>query len=350
MKVVALGRTRVLCRTIEALAAAGHDVVLVLTAAAGDHYDVTPADFRSLADRVDAAFHRPDDINDAETIGLIRDHDPAVGVSVNWPTIVGPAVRDAVDHGIVNSHAGDLPRYRGNAAPNWAILDGEDEVVFTLHLMDDDFDTGPILLKHRCPLTDETYIGDVYAYSRANTPERFVEAVDGLESGTIEPTPQPTESEAAVRCYPRRPVDSRIDWTASAASLARLVRASAEPLPGAYTTLDGTRLTVWRARAEEPPTATRGVPGQVTACRSDAGEVAVLTGDGFLILERVQLDGRPRSDPTDVVTTTRTRLGFDVPTRLAELTESVDAIRTRLDRLEATDRPPGEGEIDRDEP
>lgn len=348
MKVVALGRTRVLYRTIEALKAAGHEVVLVLTAAAGDHYEVTPADFRTLAAEVGATFHRPDDINDAETVALVHDHDPAVGVSINWPTVVGPAVRDAVDRGIVNSHAGDLPWYRGNAAPNWAILDGEDEVVFTLHLMDDDLDTGPILLKHRCPLTDETYIGDVYAYSYANTPDRFVEAVDGLASGGIEPTPQPTDPAAAVRCYPRRPADSRIDWTASAAHLARLVRASAEPLPGAYTTLDGTRLTVWRARAEDPQMDVRGVPGQVTACRDDAGEVAVLTGNRFLILESVQLDGRGRTDPTDIITTTRTRLGFDVPTRLAELAESVDAVRARLDQLEAIDRPPGERDADRD--
>ena len=337
MKVVALGRTRVLYRTIEALEAAGHDVVLVLTATAGDHYEVGPGEFRDLAAEIGATFRRPESINDPETVGLVRAHDPEVGVSVNWPTVVGSELREAVNRGIVNSHAGDLPRYRGNAAPNWAIIDGEDEVVFTLHLMDDGLDTGPVLLKHACPLTTETYIGDVYAYSRANTPETFVEAVDGLESGAIEPTPQPTAPEAALRCYPRRPEDSRIEWSATATHLARVVRASAEPLAGAYTFYDGARLTVWRARAKEPPTPVRGVPGQVTDRRPDAGEVTVLTGDGVLVLEQVAVDGGGRVDPADVIATTRARLGFDVPTRLSRLSERVESLRTRLDAFDVPD-------------
>lgn len=308
MRVVALGRTRVLYRTVRQLEAAGHDVVAVLTASAGDHYEATVENFRALADDVDATFHCPDGINDAETVSLVRDHDPDVGVSVNWPTVVGSELRDAVEHGVVNSHAGDLPRYRGNAAPNWAIIDGEDEVVFTLHLMDDGLDTGPVLLKHSCPLTPETYIGDVYAYSREHTPGRFVEAVDGLESGAIEPTPQPDDPQKALRCYPRRPEDSRIAWSDPATRIARLVRASAEPLDGAYVVRDGTRLTVWRAHAEELPTPVRGVPGQVIDCRFDVGEVAVLTGEGALVLETIEVGGSGRIEPTEIVDSTRTRL------------------------------------------
>lgn len=335
MRVLALGRTQVLHRTIGALEAAGHDVVLVLTAAASDHYAVGPEDFRDLAAEIGATFRRPDSVNDPETVALVRDHAPEVGVSVNWPTIVESELRAAVDRGIVNSHAGDLPRYRGNAAPNWAIINGEDEVVFTLHLMDDGLDMGPVLLKHACPLTPETYIGDVYAYSRATTPQKFVDAVDGLKSGEIEPTPQPTDPDAALRCYPRQPEDSRIDWAMPAARIARLVRASAEPLDGAYTYLDGHRLTIWRARAEPAPTPYLGTPGQVAERRPIPGEVAVVTDDGFLVIEEAELEREGRVSATGVIESARTRLGMDVPTRLASLSQSVERLCRLIDDIES---------------
>lgn len=335
MRVIALGRTTVLYESIRALEAAGHDVVLILTCEAAPEYDVTVDDFRSLATELGVPCLVTNTINQPDVVEEIEDAQAEVGVSVNWKTIVGSEARNAVTHGIINCHAGDLPKYRGNAAPNWAMLQGEDEVVITLHFMDTGLDSGPILTKQPFPLTPETQIGDVYAYSEQVTPELFVEVVDGLEAGTIKADSQPEDPGEALRCYPRIPEDSRIDWSRSARYLDRLVRASSEPLPGAYTYLDGQRLTVWRAHAEQPETEILGTPGQVAHRRPDNGTVAVVTNDGFLVLEQVSLDDGNRRSATDLITSHRTRLGMATSEEISQMADEMAALRQRVEELES---------------
>jgi len=331
MRVAAFGRTEVLYKSILALEDAGHEVVFVATCEAEPEYEADVEDFRSLAADLDASFLLTEDINDPDSVGALKRTDPDVGVSVNWKTLVRSIVRNAAGRGVINCHAGDLPRYRGNAAPNWAILQDEGEVVVTLHFMDEGLDSGPILAKRSLPLTPETHIGDVYEFSRDVAPELFVEAIDGLESGTVEPTPQPSDPGEALRCYPRIPADSRIEWARSASFLARLIRASSEPLPGAYTYLNRERLTVWRAHVDLPETGVLGTPGQVARRRPDVGEVAVLTGDGFLVLEEIQLGEGDRRAATEVIKSHRTRLGMNIPDELARLANEVAKLRARLD-------------------
>jgi methionyl-tRNA formyltransferase len=203
-------------------------------------------------------------------------------------------------------------------------------VVVTLHLMDAELDSGPILLQRRAPIDETTYIADVYAFSRANVPEMFVEALEGLASATLTPAAQSDDPAASLRCHPRTPADGWLDWSRDAVALARVVRATSEPFAGAYTALGSRRLVVWRARAEEPAGVHVGVAGQVVEIRRDAGEVAVLTGHGLLVLESVSLDGGEPGPATGAVTSTRTRLGLHLPSVLSELADRVSELERRL--------------------
>ena len=331
MHVTAIGRTEMLYDSIRAIASAGHSIDRIVTCAAENFYTVSKTDFEALAADLDVPFLCCEDINDPQLVETFAASPSEVAVSVNWKYPIRRPTLDVFEYGVLNAHAGDLPRYRGNAAPNWAILNGEDEVVLTVHRMSEEIDAGPILTQDSVPITENTYLDDVYGAMGATFPELFVEALDGLEAGTLTPRSQPTDPAEALRGYPRIPKDSEIDWTQSATEIHRLVRASAEPLFGAFTYIGTDKLTIWRARTESPPFEYCGIPGQVANRCVDDGEVAVITGAGFLVLETVQLEDGERTTATDAITTFRTRLGMDKEAEIRRLNARISALEDTLD-------------------
>lgn len=334
MRVAVVGRTEFLLESARAVAEAGHEIPLVVTSDAESHYGADDSDFRRLGAELDASVFHGVRLNDPEMVETLRSHDCSIAISMNWQTLLRRPVLESFEHGVVNCHPGDLPRYRGNAAPNWAILNGEDDVVYTLHLMTEALDAGPILSQRSMPIDDSTRIRDAYDFGVEVVPEMFTAVVDGFEDGSIDPRPQPSDPSAVLRCYPRRPADSELDWTRSATHLDRLVRASSEPLFGAFTEYDGTVLTVWRARAEHPSMNYLGTPGQVAERRPDEGEVAVIAGDGFLVLEEVETADHGRTDPTAVISSNRDRLGTNTTAEIRALRDRIQSLEGRLERLE----------------
>ena len=328
MKIAALGRTRWLYDAIMLAAAAGHEIVLIGTCPAAPEYTRGAHDFEALAKSLGCPFFNDTNINDERYVRLARESRAEIGISVNWLTLIGRELIDAFPRGIINAHAGDLPRYRGNACPNWAILNGEPEVVVTLHLMATELDAGPILLKRPIALTDTTYIGDVYRALDRMIPEMFVAVLDGLVAGSITPRPQAADPRESLRCYPRLPRDGEIAWERDAEEIVRLVRASAEPFAGAFTHLDGERLTVWRARSATQVAPYCAVPGQVAWVDRRTGEVAVIAGRDIVIIE--EAEGAKRGPAADLIRSARTRLGLEVGKELARLRAELEALRARV--------------------
>lgn len=204
---------------------------------------------------------------------------------MNWPSTLPKEFLDLFEHGVINLHCGDLPRYRGNACPNWAILNGEASVGITIHKMDEGLDSGPIILKRHIELHNTTYIGEVYDFLKNNAPQMFLDAIELLEKG-FAPTPQEGEG---IRCYTRRPSDGEINWHDSAEHIQRLVRASSHPFAGAYSFLDGHKVTIWRARwVDTIGHEIYAVDGQIVDIKK--GEIIVSTGEGFLIIEEYESD------------------------------------------------------------
>src|SRR5262245_61330327 len=132
MRLAVLGRTHWLLNSAEHCIAEGHEVVLV----ASPEYRAKETDFKRLALRLEVPFYLAADINSEEFVNVLRSSRANVAISVNWPVLVRHAACAALPHGILNAHAGDLPRYRGNACPNWAILRGEPHVGVRVHAMD----------------------------------------------------------------------------------------------------------------------------------------------------------------------------------------------------------------------
>jgi len=309
MRVAALGRTKVLWNSIRQLNSENHDIVFVATCRAAPEYDVREDDFRELAVELGAEFLAIQSLNKTEVVEKLRDCRADIAVSVNWINIIGPEACGAFRYGVLNAHAGDLPRYRGNAPAAWAILQGEDRIGLTIHRMDPyGLDSGPIFLKDYFPLNDETYIGEVLNWIEVRSPVLFARAVNAIEHKKLEPTAQPLDPSLFLRCYPRRPDDGLVDWGMSAQHLGRLVRASSEPFAGAYSYYKGERITIWRARAEPWPCPSLAIPGQVVQRNLETGEVTIAAGEGRLVLEEVQLNNQTRTKPAMILKSLRDRL------------------------------------------
>jgi methionyl-tRNA formyltransferase len=328
MRFAAFGRTRWLFDSILALKEAGHEVTLIGTAPASPEYSVGEEDFRRLAERLGCDYFFDSSINRIEHVAKARSLCSDVAISVNWPTLIGAEMRAAFTHGIINAHAGDLPRFRGNACPNWAILNGEEKVVLSLHQMNQDLDAGPILQKKHFSLTESTYIGDIYKFLDYAIPVGFAEALSSMENGATIFTEQSKDPLDSLRCFPRMPGDSGVNWTLSAKELSKLVRASSEPFAGAFALLNGERLIIWRARAEIIPYPSLGVCGQVVHIDADQGEAWILCGEGALVLEQVEFRG-VNSKPTDFIHSSRTRLST-----VNSCAEQLSTLNSRIDVLE----------------
>jgi methionyl-tRNA formyltransferase len=283
---------------------------------------------------MDVPFLHTERLDIPEVIEMIERQQPSVAISVNWKTIIPAKILNFFEYGIINAHAGDLPRYRGNATPNWAILSGESQVVLTLHLMSPELDAGPILMQRAFPLLPDTRIGEVYEFIERSAPEMYVKTIAGIEQRAIVPRPQPTDPGQPLRCFPRIPSDGEINWELSAKQIDRLVRATSEPFAGAYSFVNGEKLIIWRAHPEHLLAPYLGVPGQIAERRIASGEVAVLTGDGVLVLEKVETarDGRKRA--TDIIKTIRTRLGLDISSEIDSLRDQIAELQRRCADLD----------------
>ena len=279
MRIGVLGRTNWLVRSADMVAAAGHEISFVQTRSPELHYVTDASDYEKLAERHGAAFLAETSIR--KSLEVWKSTRTEACISLNWPTLIHKDALGVFEHGILNAHAGDLPRYRGNACPNWAILNFEEQVGLTIHRMTEELDAGPCLHKTHFTLDDETYISDIYEWLETAIPTAFVEALERLSgSGYL----KQDVSVRPLRAFPRRPEDARIDWRADTREVLALVRASSHPFEGAATSLEGREMIrVFRAKRFLPDFDFLAVPGQV--CLSNDGNPVVATGDGMVEIE-----------------------------------------------------------------
>lgn len=332
MKFAVIGRTQMLCETARLFAQRGHSLVLVATGKAAPEYTAGPEDFARLARENGAVFLQG--LGLGQHVDTIRQAGAEIAISMNWPAILGDDILALFPHGVLNAHPGDLPRYRGNACPNWAMLNGESEVVLTIHKMAaGSLDSGDILLKGRIPLADETTIGQLYQALEDMMPPLYLQAAEGLLNGSLAPTPQSTDPAKILRVFPRLPQDGLIDWRRDATYIGRLIRASGPPFAGAYTYFEGARLTVLAAVPGQFAVPSLAAPGQVVGIDRDAGTVCVAAGDGFVTLGRVVYNNREYVRPAALILSMRARLGLQAADELAALRAEVAGLRTQLDAL-----------------
>jgi methionyl-tRNA formyltransferase len=186
--------------------------------------------------------------------------------------------------GAVNLHPSLLPRYRGRAPINWAIIHGEKQLGLTAHFIDEGMDSGDIIAQESFELGEAQDVGDALQILYPLYSKLTSQVLAYFRSGHV---PRRCQDHSQATTFPRRgPEDGLIDWNQPVHSIQDLVRAVAFPYPGAFTTLGGSKLIIWKARPSFLPGTTGGVPGMVIC--QDAEGIHVQCRNGVLLLKSLE--------------------------------------------------------------
>lgn len=227
-------------------------------------------------------------------------------LAVGWRTIIPTSLYRLPRHGSVLIHDSLLPRYRGFAPTNWAVINGEAEGGATLLHMADAVDAGDIVGQIAVPIGPRTTAPQLYDGVVDATVELVRRHIRALLEGTAPRHPQ-DECAATYACS-RTPEDGRIDWSAPTEHTDRLIRGLTYPYPGAWTTHDGAPLVVWEAEPLSPAPRYDGrITGRVV--RHGGGSIDVLTADGVLRVHCVGRSGDERIPADVLVRSVKCRLG-----------------------------------------
>jgi methionyl-tRNA formyltransferase len=273
---------------LDALHARGYEIVAVYTqpdrpAGRGQSVTASPVKVRALELRLPV--EQPATLRSPEVIERLRGLDADLMVVAAYGLILPREALDAPNLGCWNIHASLLPRWRGAAPIQRAILAGDSETGVTIMQMDAGLDTGSMLLGKSVRIGLRETAGELHDRLATLGAQALIEALEERQTRRLLPQPQPSEG---VSYAPKiRKEESLIDWTSPAPAIDRQVRAF-NPWPVAETRWEGRQLRVWSA--EPVAKAASAAPGQVIEAAD--GRLVVATGDGALGLTRVQLPGR----------------------------------------------------------
>lgn len=293
MKIVFMGTPDFASGALEALIAAGHEITAVYTQpdkpkGRGKEVQMTPVKMVALEHGIPV--YQPRRIKDAEEVEKLRGIPADIFVVAAFGQIVSQEILDMPKYGCVNIHASLLPKYRGAAPIQWAVIDGEKKTGITIMQMDAGIDTGDILYTKEYVLDAKETGASLFDRLMVLGAEAIVEALPLIEAGRLTPIPQNhAESTNAAKLTKEL---GRLDFHKPAVVLERLVR-GLNSWPSAYTQFRGRQLKVWEAQVVDAA----GVPGSVTAVDKESFTVA--TAEGGLRILSLQMEGKKRMDTRD---------------------------------------------------
>jgi methionyl-tRNA formyltransferase len=301
LRVVFAGTPPFAARALEALAAAGHAIPLVLTQPdrpAGRGMRLASSAVAQAAGRLGLAVCKPATLRDPAAVETLREAAPDVMVVAAYGLILPRQVLDLPPRGCINIHASLLPRWRGAAPIQRALLAGDAVTGITIMQMDAGLDTGAILAMHEAAISPRDTTGSLTEALAVTGAEAIVEALSRLDS--LKATPQ-DESRATYAAKITK-AEARLEWNQPAAEIERRIRAF-NPAPGAECRFGGEALKIWEAST----VAASGKPGEVLEAESD--RLVVAAREGALRLHTVQRQGGKRMPVADFLRGTPLRRG-----------------------------------------
>ncbi len=290
MKTIFMGTPAFAVPALAALAEAGHEIRYVITQPdavrdRGKKVKMPPVKEKAL----ELGLHvlQPERIKkDEACIRQIRQCEPDLIVVAAYGQILPKEILDIPKLGCVNIHGSLLPRFRGAAPIQRAILEGDEETGVTIMLMEEGLDTGAMLAKASTPIDKKNgaQLHDELAELGAKL---LVETLPGLEAGTIVPEPQDDAKSTYASMISKK--DGEIDFTKSPEQIERLIRAF-DPWPGAFTSYNGKLLKIWEAEVSSK--ANQEPAGTITGVSDDGIEISA--GGGTLVATVIQLPGKKR--------------------------------------------------------
>ena len=275
--------------SLRALVESGRVPLAVLTqpdrpAGRGKRLTISPV--KRFAIAADIPVWQPATLKDPDMVARIADLDPDAIIVAAYGLILPRAVLDLPRHGCINVHASLLPRWRGAAPIQHAILQGDADTGICLMRMDAGLDTGPVYASAGTPIGDAETAGELHDRLAVMGAELLVEKLGDILAGRLDPMPQ--DETAATYAGKIRRQDAAIDWGRSAEEISRKTRAY-NPVPGAWFDFDGESIKCWKA---EILSDMEGYAGVVLQAGKEGVDIAC--GSGALRILEVQRPGRRR--------------------------------------------------------
>ena len=295
MRIVFMGTPDFSVPALEALVEGGHEVVAAITQpdkpkGRGKAVLMTPVKEKAM--ELGIPVYQPVKVREPEFVEKLRQMEPDAIVVVAFGQILPKSILESPRYGCVNIHASLLPKYRGAAPIQWAVIDGERESGVTTMFMNEGLDTGDMLEKEAVTLDPKETGGSLHDKLSAIGGRLILSTLKGLEDGTLKGTPQTDEGSCYAKMLKKSLGD--IDWTMDAAAIERLIR-GLNPWPSAYTCLHGKTLKIWDGDVLEREYGVE--PGTVAEVAKD--RLVVQTGQGSLAIRSLQLEGKKRMDAGD---------------------------------------------------
>lgn len=295
MKVIFMGTPEFSVGTLEAILDAGHEVVLAVTQpdkpkGRGKEMQFPPV--KEVALRHGIEVYQPKKIREKECVEKLASYQADIMVVIAFGQILPKEILEMTPYGCVNVHASLLPKYRGAAPIQWAVIDGEEESGVTTMQMDEGLDTGDMLLKTTIPLDKKETGGSLHDKLSDAGAHLCVETLKKLEEGSIKPEKQGESPTAYAKMLDK--TMGRIDWEQDAVSIERLIR-GLNPWPSAYTTWENKTMKIWDADViEDIQGKEQASPGEITAVSKQS--FTVKTGNGSLVIHELQIPGKKRME------------------------------------------------------
>lgn len=295
LRIIFMGTPDFAVGTLEALVRAGHEVVLAVTQPdkpQGRKQTLVPTPVKQKALQLHIPVFQPKRVREPEALEKLRTYEPELIVVAAFGQILPKELLELPKYGCINVHASLLPKYRGAAPIQWAILNGDTVTGVTIMRMDVGLDTGDMIAKTEVGISPDDTGGTLFDRLAQAGARLCVETIPSIVDGTAVYTPQ--DECAATKVGMIQKKDGCMDFSRSAKELACQVR-GLNPWPSAYTFLAGKTLKIWAAQAQaggDP-----GGAGTIAFIKKDS--FGVQTGDGILVCREVQLEGKKRMPAGD---------------------------------------------------
>lgn len=305
MNIVFLGSSKFAVPSLQALLGAGHEISCVVTQpdkkqGRGMHISSTPV--KQAAQVSKLKIYQPIDVNSPESVKKLKEHDPDLFVAIAYGQFLSEDLLGVPEFFSINLHASLLPKYRGAAPVNWAIINGEKKTGNTVIKLSKKMDAGPIISQEETKIADtETVISLEERLSQMGV-ALLLNSIDSISSGKYNSTAQ---DESKSTFAPRlKKSDGLIDWSVPAADIYNLVRGCLD-WPGAFTYYKGKILKIFQSQAIKA--LGKFSPGELVNVSSKG--LSVGTGKDILLIKELQLEGRRRMPAGEFIVGNKVSLG-----------------------------------------
>ncbi|MFQ3548623.1 MAG: methionyl-tRNA formyltransferase [Armatimonadota bacterium] len=312
MKIVFAGTSEFAIPAFEALINSHHSVLALITQPdrhRGRGRELICPLIKEIAIANNITVIQPERMRDKESIEEIkRIGDIDVMVVAAYGQIIPKEILEWPKYGCVNIHGSILPKYRGAAPIQYALIDGEKETGITTMLMDEGLDTGDILLIYKTEIKPDEVAGDLFHRLSEMGTDIIIETLERLESNSITPISQ--NNELSSKAPSLAPDAGYIDWSMPAEKIVNLYR-GCTPKPGAFTSLDGVKIKIWKAKVENIDIQD-SQPGSIISLGRDG--IVVCAGQGSVRIIELQPESRKRMDAASYICGSKICIGhrFDV--------------------------------------